>query len=248
MTSESIQRQRDKYDREAEAYDRLHGDDIGQHYRTEFIRKRLFSIDMKGKAVLDAMSASGIETHWLISQGGDVCGLDISAENARLYKQNWDRDCRVASIHESGFPDASFDVVYIFGGLHHVIPIQREVMAEVHRVLRLGGHFCFVEPNKDTWLNRARDVWYKADKHFTDDESALSYKRDISQYLSIGFEEEDYFCGGNAAYLIGTQNAVLRMSNAVKGVIYPVALGVEKVFSFPGAPKLWFAARWRKVR
>lgn len=43
------------------------------------------------------------------------------------------------------FPDNSFDVVTCFGVLHH-IPNVSKVMAEIHRVLKPGGHFLLREP------------------------------------------------------------------------------------------------------
>ena len=65
-------------------------------------------------------------------------------------------NCIVASIHDSGVASESFDIIYIFGGLHHVLPQLDEVVSEVHRLLKPGGHFFFVEPNKRSLLNVLR--------------------------------------------------------------------------------------------
>jgi ubiquinone/menaquinone biosynthesis C-methylase UbiE len=48
------------------------------------------------------------------------------------------------------FPDASFDLVVNFAILHHV-PDWRAALAEVHRVLRVGGEFVFEDLPAETW-------------------------------------------------------------------------------------------------
>ena len=44
----------------------------------------------------------------------------------------------------------SFDCVAVVGGLHHIHPNVKAAVREIHRVLKPGGHFCFMEPHK--WL------------------------------------------------------------------------------------------------
>lgn len=48
------------------------------------------------------------------------------------------------------FPDASFDLVVDFGILHHV-PNWRSALAEIHRVLNIGGEFLFEDLPTETW-------------------------------------------------------------------------------------------------
>jgi ubiquinone/menaquinone biosynthesis C-methylase UbiE len=48
------------------------------------------------------------------------------------------------------FPDACFDVVVNFAILHHV-PDWRSALAEVYRVLRVGGEFLFEDLPVETW-------------------------------------------------------------------------------------------------
>ena len=187
---DSVAAQRERYDAEAVAYEQHHGDPINQKYRDCFVRKRLFSFGLAGQNVLEAMCASGMETGFLLDRKARVVGLDVSAANAELFRRRWNMSCHVCSIHATNFVDESFDVVYICGGLHHVLPILSESIAEVHRILKPGGRFCFLEPNRDTWLDLARRVWYRADSRFHDSERALSYGNDLRPYLEIGFEEE----------------------------------------------------------
>lgn len=248
VSEPSIDFQRQRYDREAVAYDRHHGDPYSQLYRDEFIRDKIFRFDLSGKKVLDAMSASGIETGYLISRGAVVTGLDISAENAGLYEEKWGCPCLVHSIHQTGIDDASFDVVYIYGGLHHVLPILDETMTEIHRILKPGGYFCFVEPNADTWMNALRSFWYRRDKRFHESEEGISYRRVLRPYLDLGFVEGDIFFGGTIAYLVIAQSLIIRTPRLLKKILWRPLFLLEKITScLPFSPNLFFAAVWRKT-
>ncbi len=246
---DSVRFQSDRYDAEAQAYRLHHGDSVNQRYRDRFIRKQLFDFDLDGMRVLDAMSASGIEAGFLISQGAHVTGLDISKHNAALYREAWNRPCFVRSIHDTGFEDEEFDVVYIFGGLHHIIPLLDETIAEVYRILSPGGYFCFVEPNADTWLNVARRIWYRWASRFHNTEQALSYDKHIRPHLALGFKEECFISGGNVAYLLIGQSMVLGMPTWAKRLLHNPLFFFELLIDhIPGAPRLYFAAAWRKAK
>ena len=245
---DSVEFQRARYDEEAQAYDRHHGDPLNQRYRGQFIRKRLFALDLQDKSVLDAMAASGTETGFLLERGAQVTGLDISPNNARLYEKIWGRKCVVRSVHETGFADNSFDLVYVCGGLHHVLPLLKSTIVEVHRILKPGGYFCFVEPNADTFLNRAREFWYKQDKRFHESETAISYKDCLTPFLKLGFAEELVFFGGNVAYVLIGQSLILGVPRWLKSLTFIPLVVLESTLGLlPFAPRLFFAARWRKL-
>ena len=70
----SIDKQKQRYDKEAMAYLHHHGDEYSQKYRTWAIRGRLFNFDLNGLKVLDAMGGPGVETGYLISRGGTFWG------------------------------------------------------------------------------------------------------------------------------------------------------------------------------
>jgi len=244
----SIIQQQERYDREAVEYSQHHGDEFSQAYRRRFYRDRLFDFDMKGLRVLDAMGGPGVETEYLIHKGANVIGLDISSNNARLYNAIWDRKCVVSSIHKTDFPDGCFDLVYICGGLHHVLPLLDEVMKEVHRLIAPGGHFIFVEPNADDYMNVLRNQWYKKDKRFDDNEEAISYRKMLIPYLDLGFREEMFFTAGNIAYLTISQSMVLGIPKGIKRLLYRPLCLLELALNYlPFMPKLFFGARWIKI-
>jgi len=244
----SVEAQRIRYDKEAGVYEKHHGNELNQKYRDLFIREKILDFDLKGKEVLDGMCASGIETGFLLSRGALVTGLDISGNNIALYKSKWSCTSHVASIHQTGLPNETFDVVYIFGGLHHVIPLLNETMHEIHRILKPGGYFVFVEPNKDTFANKFRELWYKADSRFQADEQALSYPELANTYLGKLFVDDKTIYGGNIAYLLIAQSLILGIPEVIKLLMFRVLFFIEQTIGATNLlPKLFFAARWKKL-
>lgn len=245
--NKSVESQRQRYDKEALEHAEHYGDRYTQLYRDKFVRGPLFREPLAGASILDAMSASGLETGYLLQLGAEVAGLDISPNNAAQYMKKWGRVCHVMSIHDTTFDDETFDAVYICGGLHHVLPLLDETMHEIHRILKPGGMFYFVEPNKDTWLNRIRDIWYKRDSRFGDEEEAISYHQVIVGYLDIGFEEKHVHYGGNIAYLLIGQSLALGVPLTLKKYLARPLFTLETLLNkLPLTPRLFFSAAWEK--
>ena len=236
-----------RYDAEAGDHSKHYNDKYTQMYRNEFMRSPLFKDRLTGMYTLDAMCASGIETGFLIELGAEVVGVDISKKNVEEYNKRWGKPCYLNSIHKTTFSDNSFDAVYICGGLHHVLPLLKETISEIYRILKPGGHFYFLEPNKDTWVNLLRKIWYKIDGKFTEDEEAISYKNTLKPFLSLGFTEKSLNFGGNIAYIIIGQSLVLRIPNRYKKYLAPISFFLERIFlKLPFMPKLFFSAVWKK--
>jgi len=236
-----------RYDAEASVHSKHYNDEYTQMYRNEFMRTPLFKDKLKNIYILDAMCASGIETGYLIEMGAEVVGLDISKKNVEEYNKRWAKPCHLSSIHKTSFLDNTFDAVYVCGGLHHVLPLLRETVSEIYRILKPGGNFYFLEPNKDTWVNKLREIWYKMDNKFTEDEEAISYQNTLKPFLSIGFEEKSLNFGGNIAYILIGQSLALRIPQHYKKYLAPISFFLERVFSkLPFMPKLFFSAIWKK--
>src|SRR6202011_5187702 len=78
-----------------------------------------------------------------------------------------------ASILRTGLESASFDAVFVTGGLHHVQPKVDEAVDEMYRLLKPGGYFCFVEPHTGSIADWFRRIWYRFDPIFERNERAV---------------------------------------------------------------------------
>jgi len=91
-------------------------------------------------------------------------GLDISPQMLRMARLDHDAVhlCFVQGDATAlPFASASFDTVFMLGGIHHV-PDRRRLFSEVARILKPGGRFMFREPVNDFWLWRLlRSIVYR---------------------------------------------------------------------------------------
>ncbi len=95
-------------------------------------------------------------SHWLLKQGYDLYGVDISKEVVRLAKKNFTKiintgHFKVGDIRKLPFKSNSFDVVFSFGTIEHIRENEKSC-AEAFRVLKPGGFFI-------TGINNKLDLW-----------------------------------------------------------------------------------------
>lgn len=114
-------------------------------YRLEsHIPECLDRLDLAGRRVLEIGLGQGAETEQLIRRGAVWTGVDLTATavertGTRLTLRSLPfEDIRQASVLDLPFPDASFDVVFSHGVLHHVPDILK-AQREIRRVLRRDG-------------------------------------------------------------------------------------------------------------
>lgn len=165
-------------------------------YRERFIYKHLFrDLDFQGKKVLDAMCGPISITSELLKRGADVTALDSSSVCLQLYSELYPQcTTRCASILHTGFPDDTFDIVFIIAGLHHLHPYLLQGVDEITRILKPGGVFCFVEPHRGSVLDLFRKIWYKMDATFEKNEASVDIKA-LKTYFSgrYAYTFEKYF-------------------------------------------------------
>lgn len=116
------------------------------------------------------------------------------------------------------FPEASFDTVFIMGGLHHVRPILKQVLGEAARVLKPGGRFIASEPANDNWLIRAIRHWqYRTSPLQGKDEGEDGFtQKELTAYLGeSGMILQDYERFGFVAYpLLGNMDLLPALSRS----------------------------------
>jgi cyclopropane fatty-acyl-phospholipid synthase-like methyltransferase len=95
-------------------------------------------------AVLDLGCCAGIPvTHWLSDKGFTVTGVDISAGQLDLARQNFPKGTFIkADMAEVTFEPGRFDAVIAFHSIIHVPRTEHPALLErVHRWLEPGGMF-----------------------------------------------------------------------------------------------------------
>lgn len=205
-------RQREHYDTIGSDYEAHYDDATSQRYRDTFINDALFEgIDLRGLEVLEGMCGSGQTTRYLVERDAVVSGLDISGGQIESFTRRWPQ-CRGirGSMTDSGLPDASFDCVVVVGGLHHVHPQVKDAVREIHRVLRPGGHFCFMEPHARSLPDTLRQWWYARDPLFQDNEAAIDVER-LAADFDAEFTVRHAYYRGNVAYMLVYNSMVFRI-------------------------------------
>jgi ubiquinone/menaquinone biosynthesis C-methylase UbiE len=118
-------------------------------------------IDWRGKRVLEIGSGVGTDARTIIGKGGVYTGINVDASSTETTAQAL-RVFSLPGIALQGdatsldFPDATFDVVYSFGVLHH-IPDADKAVAEIRRVLKPGGELLVMLYNRSS-INYAVEI------------------------------------------------------------------------------------------
>lgn len=202
----------------------LHNADIyTKYYRVKFIYDLMSEkLELGGKRVLDAMSGGGYTVGYLLSKEAKVTGLDISPKVVETFQRQWPEvEIRQASVLDTQFEDASFDHIFVVGGLHHMHPYLNETLDELYRILKSGGYLCFYEPHAGALPDMVRLIWYKFDNFFEKNEKAI----DLEALMAVNEQRFDFVktqYGGNLAYLFVLNSSALR-----------IPLGWKKYYSKP---------------
>jgi len=114
---------------------------------------------VRDKDVLEIGVGLGSDHFTLASGGNRMTALDLSREHLRLTQRHLSLEgFSTTAVHgdmeRMPFADASFDVVYSFGVLHHTDHME-EAVAEIRRVLRPGGRAIISVYHRDSvffWL------------------------------------------------------------------------------------------------
>ena len=237
------------YDEIAADYEAHYSDEWSLEYRRRFIYEPMFAgLDLAGMKVLDAMCGSGQTTEYLLAHGAEVTGLDISNEVIDSFRARWKNVHAVKrSLLDSGLPAASFDCVVVVGGLHHIHPNLNLAITEIHRVLKPGGHLCFMEPHTGSLPDIIRRVWYKFDRYFSDNEKAIDMKA-LQRDFRSQFELKVANYLGNLAFLLVLNSLIFRIPCRAKKYYSPLLMKLEeKIDKLQGRLTSCFVvAQWQK--
>jgi ubiquinone/menaquinone biosynthesis C-methylase UbiE len=133
-------------------------------YRLEpFIPKFAEFESWRGKRVLEIGVGLGTDFVRFARGGARVSGIDLTEASIELVRQRLaleglDADLRVADAEALPFSDASFDLVYSWGVLHHT-PDTASALAEIKRVLAPHGEARIMLYSRRSWV--ALGAWVR---------------------------------------------------------------------------------------
>jgi len=97
---------------------------------------------------------------------------------------------------------------------------------EIHRVLKPGGHFCFMEPHTGSLPDVVRRIWYRFDRFFSDNEAAIdvgALEKDFGD--SFKLRKAKYL--GNVAFLLVLNSLIFRIPPKSKRFFAPLLMKLE---------------------
>jgi SAM-dependent methyltransferase len=248
VSAESLQRLH--YENIAADYDVHYNDQFSRNYMHRFAFEPMFEgIDLKERSVLEAMCGGGQTTEYLQSKGARVTGLDISPQQTRNFQSRHPRsEVLCGSILSSGIADSSFDVVSVVGGIHHMPPNVNESMREIHRILKPGGYFCFMEPHSESFAEGIRKFWYRHDPLFAKNEAAINMT-ELRSTFSKSFKINHEYYLGNLGYLFVLNSMVFRIPVGFKPVYSPLMMRLEEFFNRICGKRFscFVAGQWQKL-
>lgn len=169
----------------------------------------------KSDSVLSLGCANGRFELRFASFVGKITGLDISSKAIANAKQSAKKskiknaDFYVHDITKGlPFKDESFNQVLALGIFHHIdMEKLSQLLKEINRVLKFGGHLYTIDPNANGILRIIARTFFK--KTYQSYRSPLEYdidnKKLASMCLKVGFKIEklDFldFCLSETAYL-----------------------------------------------
>lgn len=115
---------------------------------------------MRGKRVLEVGFGPGYDALAFMRNGAVYSGVDLTPENVVRTRQHLafyglSPDVVEGDAENLPYADATFDVAYSNGVLHHVPDIER-AFREVARVVRPGGDFYVILYHKNSLVYRVR--------------------------------------------------------------------------------------------
>ena len=122
--------------------------------RTDYFKNKftLLNINPQGKNALEIGCGGGLFSEELARMGFNVTGIDpaeCSLKTAVIHARSSGLaiDYRKGAGEKVPFPDNSADIVFCCDVLEHVCSLPK-VIAEIHRVLKPGGLFCYDTLNR----------------------------------------------------------------------------------------------------
>jgi len=200
--------------------------------RTIWYSKKVRIIPFIGDGkLLDVGCGNGAFLFFMKDLGWDVYGVEPNENSVRYAHDELGlRNVKKGMLLDQAYKEQQFDVVTLWHALEHM-PNPREVLQEIHRILRPDGLLLIAVPNIQSYAaKRFKDLWYALDAprhliHFSPD--TLSYflkttdfrlkeirqERRLSS-LQISLKRENKFTSrfmANHRYILRVWNLIIQI-------------------------------------
>ena len=149
-------------------------------------------------------------------------GLDASSEMMKIaIKQHPGVQFKQASATDTGYQDASFDLVYSFHLLMHLdADTIQKIFSEVHRILKPGGRFIFDIPSQKRrhLLHHSQESWHGGTELSSDE---------LKQIVKGSFE----IASEHGIMMLPIHKLPSGMRNSLQGFDFFIANGWMKEYS-----------------
>jgi len=170
-------------------------------FQEEWHREMLAAVPAGSRAALDIGCGTGFFLRDVHAKCDRAVGLDISYDMLALASRELpDTFVTQGDAESLPFLDASFDVVFCKGSLHHTRD-HGKFLRGCHRVLRPGGVLILSEPCNDNPLIRAaRWMLYRVSSKFHPDDEGFRARQLEAMVRDAGFAVDRTWKFGVLAY------------------------------------------------
>ena len=129
------------------------GEPVSQAQLDRFHQRYLWAGSLSaGKDVLELACGTGPGLGYLQSVARSLVAGDVDNTIVAMAQAHYGKrvDVRQFDACGTGLPTASFDIVILFEAIYYFADVDK-LLAEVHRLLRLGGSFVLATANKDLY-------------------------------------------------------------------------------------------------
>jgi 2-polyprenyl-3-methyl-5-hydroxy-6-metoxy-1,4-benzoquinol methylase len=140
----------------------LYQSKLSKLHRNMVLKRSMFHklVTDKNTKILDVGCGSGPFLIYFASKGfHNLYGIEPDAELTKNIPGDIGADVRNHRAENIGFDDNTFDVVFVYGVLHHLegSKAYQEACDEILRVLKPGGYLFVMEPVR-YWILRTMDI------------------------------------------------------------------------------------------
>jgi SAM-dependent methyltransferase len=249
--SRQSEKQKHHYETIHDDYERHYYDGSSIKFRQRFIYDVIFNgLDLNNKDVADLASGSGHNSLAVLERypQARITGFDISSKACAAYQRNVGSEAYELDLTLGNNLGRTFDVAIIHGGLHHCVSDLDGTFRAIAAMVKPGGLFIMVEPNRQCFLEGVRRLWYRLDKYFEADTEAALAHDEILAIASDSYSGIDLHYMGGPAYFLIYNSLLFRIPLPVKRIIAPPLFIAEAAYNkLPG--RFWFPyfiARWHR--